>query len=527
MTPGMSNRVRRSLLLLAVTLSVLLGIGLWPAADPAFRIVDDADKLAQKQQHLRKPRSLEGARPNIVLILADDLGREELNKVPTPHLQKLGAEGVNFTDGYITSPICSPSRAALMTGRYQQRFGFEIITHERYPRNRLEWFFARMLASGHGWHALDELLVPPAEEILRQGIPPSELTIAELLKQRGYATGIFGKWHLGFNESSQPLSRGFDYQYGFLEAFSLYADPHDEQIVNARVDLFADKYHWWKGRHGNCAIQRNGQEVDEKVYLTESIASEAARWIGEHKGEPFFAYVPFSAPHAPLQAPRKYVERFSAEPDERKRVYYAMIAALDDAVGEILRALDDAGVRDNTLVMFTSDNGTAEYLGVGSGKPGKFTNFEGGVRVPMLLRYPAKVRGGQELSQPVSSLDLFMTAVAAAGAELPARTYDGVDLLPLIEANSAPERALFWRSAGHRAIRHGRFKLVSDQRTGSRALYDVVADPKEEHQVEDPATTEALEARLVEWERSLVQPSWPRVMDYHFVYDGKPYVFPL
>jgi arylsulfatase A-like enzyme len=529
------------LVVLAVVLIPTFTWLLWPAADPRFVIVDDEATLSEKDRFLREtPVTTEGERPNIVLILADDLGKHDLTlygqaPVDTPNINRIAKEGAMMTEGYITSPICAPSRAGLLTGRYQQRYGFELITHERYPRNRLEWFFAKHLARGHGWEPLDELLVPESAEIVRQGLPPSELTVAELLKKRGYATGIFGKWHLGFNEQAIPTHRGFDYAYGFYEAFSLYQDPEAPDVVNAKIDLFADKYHWYTGRHGNCAIRRNGVEIDEKVYLTESIAKETVEWISAHAHEPFFAYVPFSAPHAPLQAPKRYVDRFAHVQDPALRVYYAMIASLDDAVGEILDVLEKKGIADNTIVMFLSDNGGVLYNRIADNKPlkgGKLTHFEGGVNVPFALRFPKSVPSGLVMEQPVSALDLFATIIAQSHTPLPqTREYDGVDLVPFLrgENKDAPHEALYWRAEGQRAIRVGSYKLVTDSLTGARALYDLANDKSELHNIlsQRPEIVTDLEGKLRAWEKHLIRPSWPHVMNYHFNDGEQTFVFPL
>ena len=530
--------MKRAWLLAAAIAAAGLAWLFWPQGDPRFEIRFDPTKTAAARHFLAEPATPSRG-PNVVLIVADDLGKNDTSlysarPLQTPAMERLAGGGVRFTDGYITSPVCSPSRAALMTGRYQQRFGFELLVHDRYPRNRVEWLFAKYFFTAHGWHALDAIMTPRPEDILRQGLPPSELTIAELLKKHGYATGIFGKWHLGFSTETIPERRGFDYQYGFYDAFSLYKDPDADDVVNARGSYFADRYQWHKGRHDNCAIRRNGAEIDETVYLTQKIADEAIAWIMAQK-RPFFAYVPFNAPHAPLQAERAYYDRFLHVPDETRRVYLAMIASLDDAIGRILDALDERDLADDTLVIFTSDNGGAEYTGATTNAPlkgGKFTNFEGGLNVPFVLRWPKRVAGGRTYSQPVSSLDAFMTIAQAASVTLPKdRAYDGVDLVPFLalERGDAPHAALYWRAAGHRAIRAGRYKLISDAKTGSRALYDVVADKNETTNLasQDSPRVEALEAQLRAWERELVDPAWPNVMEYRFSDGEQRFVFPL
>ena len=423
------------------------------------------------------------------------------------------------------APCENPAKNA-----YQQ-----LLTHDRYPRSRLEWWVARTFFSTHGWHTLAAPTAPTTADMLRQGVPPSELTLAELLRKHGYRTGIFGKWHLGFGPDVLPEKRGFETQYGFYDAFSLYGDPADPKLVGIRQSYFADRYQWWRGRSGGSAIRRDGAVVDEHEYLTAAIAREASAWITEHRDVPFFAYVPFNAPHAPLQAPREYVDRLSSIIDPDRRVYYGLVAALDDAVGEVLAAIDRAGVSERTLVVFLSDNGAASYTGIVDNAPlagGKLTNFEGGVNVPFVLRWPARVGGARTYAAPVSTLDVFATIVQATGVELPTdRPYDGVDLVPFVTGARAeePHAALFWRAAGHRAVRAGSWKLISDTTTGVHALYDLSRDPFEHTDLaaREPERAAALEKMLAQWETTLAAPSWPPAMEYHFTIGGHDFVFPL
>ena len=522
-------------------LAALLAWCFWPIAEARWAIRFDAQAARGTKAFLQAPVAPSPHRPpNIVVILADDLGKYDTSiyadsTVPTPNLERLAADGVRFSAGYVTSPVCSPSRAALMTGRYQQRFGFELLTHDRYPHNRPEWWAARLLFSSDGFETLASPTAPSSDDLQRQGIPPDEITLAELLRKQGYRTGIFGKWHLGFGASMLPAARGFQEQYGFYDAFSLYADRNAADIVNVGGANFIDRYQWWRGRSGGSAIRHNGELVEEKGYLTTRIAEEAARWIEASDDAPFFAYVPFNAPHAPLQAPRPYVERCAAVADPDRRVYCGMVAALDDAVGVVLAALTRRGVADDTLVFFLSDNGAASYMGLVDNAPlagGKLTNFEGGVNVPFLLRWPARIAAATVYTEPVSALDVFATAAQAAGAALsPGRSVDGVDLVPFVrgERKGLPHEALFWRAAGHCAVRVGRHKLITDRRTGARALYDLETDPREQQNLAaaDPELASQLERRLADWEAQLVPPRWPPAMEYHFTLGGLRFVFPL
>jgi arylsulfatase A-like enzyme len=534
--------VKSKILAALVGLAAVLAWLLWPNADPSLAIRFDPDATRAAREFLARPAAPSAARPpNVVLIVADDLGKHDTSVytpsfVPTPSLEKLAAGGVTFTQGYVTAALCAPSRASLLTGRYAQRYGFEILTHDRYPRNRLERFLVQHVLATHGWQpppaASD---VPPAADLARQGVPPSELLLSELLKKQGYATGIFGKWHLGSSDELAPRSRGFDAQYGFYEAFTLMADPDDPDIVSIRRNDLPDRFQWYQGRRSNAPIRRDGVVVDEQRYLTDAIADEAIAWIEAQATRPFFAYVPFNAPHAPYQAPRAYVERFASEPREDRRVYFAMIASLDDAIGRVLAALERTGVAENTLVVFVSDNGGAAYTGIPDNTPladGKFGNFEGGINVPFVARWPGRIAPGTTYREPISTLDAFATIARATRVELPAdRAYDGVDLLPYLrgETAGAPHEALFWRAGEQRAVLAGHDKLIRDGRTGSRVLFDLAADPSEQRDrcAADPARADELDAKLRAWEAELAPPRWPGVMERRFTVGGRDFAFPI
>src|SRR5437867_1108211 len=255
------TRGRVALIALAATLAYLV----YPLSSARFRIVVDEAKLHGRERYLASAPARERRGPNVVLILADDLGKTDIStyegRVPTPHIDALGREGAACSEGYITSPICSPSRAGLLTGRYQQRFGHELQPHDRYPRNRLEYYLFKYLLARGDFRVADLIAFPRFEDILGQGLPASEVTLAEVLRRQGYRTAIIGKWHLGSYGGHIPIRRGFDYHYGFYEAHTLYADPGDPDIVNQRHDDFTDRHIWSQGRHGNCALRRNGDVV--------------------------------------------------------------------------------------------------------------------------------------------------------------------------------------------------------------------------------------------------------------------------
>jgi len=533
---------KRLIVLIALILSPLLIYLMYPLDDRRYAITADRAMLERKRAFLDARRTCAHARnrPNIVIILADDLGKTDISlyggtAVHTPNIDALGKEGVVFDEAYCTSPICSPSRAGMLTGRYGQRYGYETQPNSRYPRNRLEYYAYKNFVNTGNWVLAPLQGIPAEEDIARQGLPASEITLAELLGADGYRTAITGKWHLGHNGDFIPNNRGFGYQYGFYEAFTLYAPIGSPGIVEHRHDYFASKHIWAQERTGTCAIRRDGAVIDEKEYLTFAIAREAVQFIKENSAAPFLLYVPFSAPHTPFQAPVSYCERFSHVADTNKRVYYAMIAALDDAVGMISRAIKDAGLDEKTLVVFASDNGGATYTGATDNAPlkgGKFTNFEGGINVPLALRWKGRISGGARYTKPVSLLDVFATAASAAGCALPSdREIDGVDLLPYVtgSAKCSPHRALFWRSCFNRAVRKGDWKLIVDERSGRKLLYNMRADKVEHRDLSagNPETIEELMNHFRAWEKGMTGPLWPRVMDYRFVIDGEEFYYAL
>jgi arylsulfatase B len=427
-------------------------------------------------------------RPNIVLILADDLGYGELGcqgnpQIPTPHIDSIAANGVRFTDGYVSAPYCAPSRAGLMTGRYQTRFGHE--------RNVV------------GDRNLDADV----------GLPTGEETLAALLKRAGYATGGFGKWHLGAAEKFHPQRRGFDEFFGFLHEGHYYL-PQPYKGGTTRLRPNEPPY------DEENPIRRGSDKVDEKQYLTDAITREASAFIGRHAKHPFFVYVPYNAVHSPMQATTDYMRRFNGIGDEQRQVFAAMLSAMDDGVGAILRRLREHKLEDDTLVIFLSDNGgpTAELTS--SNRPlrgGKGQLWEGGIRVPFMAQWKGRIPAGRTLREPVISLDIAATALAAAGAPRPARPMDGVDLLPVLTGASdrPPHDALFWRYNNAIALRRGDWKLVR-QPAGPKApepafeLYNLAADVSETRNLVsvEAAKAASMKVELDRINAGMVAPLW-------------------
>jgi arylsulfatase A-like enzyme len=501
-----------------------------------FPIDSDEHLALSKGRYLDSLLSMEdpGDRPNILLILVDDLGRDDIgvyarDGVNTPNLLRLANTGTTFTAAYSTSSVCSPSRASLLTGRYQHRFGFERQPMNRYPRNRLEYFMVDHFVNTEPMRLLEPMASPSREEIRKQGIPPGEILLPEILQANGYHTGIFGKWHLGLSETFLPNARGFDEQYGFYEAFSRYALPGDPDVVDYKHDYFANRHIWRQKRKGSCAIRVNDSIIMEKDYLTFSIAGRTVDFIRQHKEGPWFAYAAFNAPHTPFQVPVNYYERFAHIEDENKRVYYAMISALDEAIGTILDHLQQDGMLENTLILFVSDNGGATYTGAtenGSLNAGKMTQFEGGVNVPCIVSWQDHLPSGGLYREPVSLMDLFATALSASGIRQPLdRTMDGVDLLPYLngQKEGPPHRALFWRTDFNKSVRFGPWKLIWNTRDEQVFLFDLEQDREEQNNLagDQPELVDMLKQEIIRWEQDMKAPAWPGVMEIRFVINGE------
>ncbi len=410
-------------------------------------------------------------RPNIIVIVADDLGYADLGcqgrskDVRTPNIDTLASNGVRFTNGYVSCPVCSPTRAGLITGRYQQRFG-----HEFNPR-----------------------AASPGQEF---GLPLTEVTLADRLKKAGYATGMVGKWHLGGDEKRLPLSRGFDSFFGFPAGAHSY------------IDAMADS---------NNPIYRGRERYNEKEYLTDAFSREACAFVEQHAGktQPFFLYLTYNAIHTPQQAPEKYLARFADVRDVKRRTMLAMLSAMDDGVGAVLEHVRKAGAMDNTLVFFISDNG-GPTAGNGSrndplrGFKGEV--LEGGIRVPFLVQWPRVLPKGRVYDAPVISLDIHATAVAAARASVSAeKPLDGVNLLPFLtgDKKTPPHEALYWRFGQQWAIRKGDWKAAV-ARDETLQLFDLRNDPGESRNLAGEKA-EVL-AELVKdydaWNAQLAQPLW-------------------
>jgi arylsulfatase A-like enzyme len=464
--------------------------------------------------------------PNIVVILADDLGWNDLSfaggglgggQVKTPRIDSLAAEGVRFTNGYAANATCAPSRAAILTGRYPTRSGYE-FTPAGVPFMRGIAWFNRNEEPPPIYHEELEDTYPPRES---QGLPPSEITLAELLRERGYHTLHFGKWHLGEDAPFRPEAQGFDESLGFYSGASMYLPEDDAAVVNSKQDFDPiDQFLW---ANLPFMVRYNGSgPFAPSGYMTDYLADEAARAIEANRNRPFFMYLAFNAPHTPLQALRSDYDALPGVTNHTERVYGAMMLALDRAVGRVLDALAANGLAENTLVLFTSDNGGANYVGLPDlNKPyrgWKMTFFEGGVHMPFFAKWPRVLPRGATNAAPVAHFDVFATAAAAAGAPLPSdRVIDGVDLVPFATGARAgvPHEALFWRSGHYRVVRAGDWKLQRSERPPKVWLFDLAHDPTEQHDLSqaEPARVAELTALLDAHDATQSPPLWPSLVE--------------
>ena len=524
-------RIWKASLIGSAAIAVAAIAAAWFAPAHVYALVDGIRNPIADTQEIRWSQgptvAPPGKRPpNIVLIVADDLGINDLTAtgtgfaggtVPTPNIDRIATEGANFLLGHSGSATCSPSRAALMTGRYPARFGFEFtavpdVLARKLARPRQGYLHQPVYHAQHGGH------MPRFEDM---GMPASEVTIAEALKAHGYHTIHIGKWHLGEAAGMRPESQGFDESLGFMSAAAKYLPMRDPRVVDARLDYDPVDRLIWIGL--TDAVQWNGgQRFHPGEYLTDYFAGQAEAAIAANRNRPFFLYLAFNAPHTPFQASRSDYDALPMIKDRRARVYGAMVRALDRDVGRVMAALKRQGIDDNTMVILTSDNGGAWYAGLPTiNQPyrgWKATFFEGGIRVPFLVRWPDKIAPGQRPAMPAHHLDVFATAVAAAGAAMPTdRTMDSVNLLPFVtgQAKDIPERTIVWRSGGYQAIKQGKWKLQIAGRPQKVWLFDLAADPTERRNVaaEYPGDVKRLRSSLAEFDRQMPRPMWPALIE--------------
>lgn len=420
--------------------------------------------------------------PNIIVLLADDLGYGELScqgsvDIPTPHIDSIAANGVRFTNGYVAGPNCSPSRAGLLTGRIPTRFGYEFNP------------------------------TGPLNEQPEFGLPPEEITIAEALHDGGYTTGLIGKWHQGGTAKYHPFRHGFDEFFGFTHEGHYFVPPPYTGVTTMlrRKALPGGGKGIWAGKKGliyhthmhydepdydaNNPIVRGGQPVEEQEYLTDALTREAVDFIDRHDDKPFFLYLAYNAVHSPLQGADAYMNKFGHIADIQRRIFAAMLANMDDSVGAVMAQLRQSDLEENTLVFFLSDNGgpTRELTssnGVLRGEKGQM--YEGALRVPFMVQWKGRIPAGRVYDKPVTSYDIFATAAANSDGVTVPKQVEGVDLVPFLTGKNdgRPHETLFWRQGGKSGLRQGDWKLV---RMGKRLvpgnsqwqLYDLSSDISE------------------------------------------------
>ena len=457
-------------------------------------------------------------RPNLIFLIADDLGYGELGcqgnpQIPTPHIDSIADRGVRFTDGYVTAAYCSASRAGLVTGRYQNRFGYEFNP------------------------------IGADNEAPGVGLPSSEITLARHLRDAGYATALIGKWHLGGSAPFHPIRRGFDEFFGFLhEGHYFVPPPYREVTTMLRRKALPDggEGRWVSddgtlvlsthmGSHepsydANNPILRGGQPVPEDNYLTDAFTREAIDFIDRNHERPFFLCLAYNAVHSPLQGADAYMRKFSHIEDIHRRIFAAMLANLDDSVGEVVSAVEQHQLSEQTLIVFLSDNGGPTKELTSSNLPlrgGKGQVYEGGIRIPFLMQWPSRLPKGVVYEQPVISLDLFATALAVTGTgtDQLARSLDGVNLIPFLtgaERNTPPHNELYWRLGNRTALRAGDWKLLRQpaRRTGAAdwELYNLAQDISETNNLADAESDRVrrLEQRWNHWNDQMIEPFWSR-----------------
>ena len=430
----------------------------------------------------------EPRRPNVIFVLVDDLGYADLGctgaaDVRTPHIDRLAKEGVRCTDFYANAPVCTPTRAAFLTGRWQQRVGLEWAMGFTAEQRRRQ---------GDRW--VDE------PDKLALGLPTTEPSVARMLQGAGYATACFGKWHLGFKPEYNPTRHGFDEYFG---------------VLLGHADFYSYNYF-----DGTYHLYENDKPAKAKGYLTDRINDRAVEYINRQGKKPFFLYVPYNAVHWPFQPPDRPEPALTEKNkyDGTRKDYVAMLGRIDDGVGRMLAALEKQGVADDTLFLFSSDNGGERLSDNAPLFNHKTTLWEGGIRVPCLMRWPARLPQGKVTPQPAITMDLTATILAAAGAR-PPKDYrpDGIDLLPILTGKQAgQERTFYWRidRAGRKqkAVRHGQWKFLQDDMV--EMLFDLEKDVSERTDLayRRPDVLAKLKKLLADWEADLARNPPPFVV---------------
>ena len=463
-----------------------------------------------------------------MFILADDLGINDIStfgggvaggKVPTPNIDRLAAEGAIYSQAYAGTASCAPSRAMILTGRYPTRTGFE-FTPTPDGMGRIVKALSDEMDSGLPPVTYLDAAVEGAPDFDGQGLPGSEQTIAEILKPAGYHSVHIGKWHLGDGPEFSANAQGFD--ESLLMASAMHLPEDDPNVVNAKVDFDPiDKFLW--ARMQFATSYNGGKWFKPGGYLADYWTDEAIKVIEANRNRPFFLYLAHWNVHTPLQATKADYDAVGDIKPHRLRVYAAMVRALDRSVGRIMQSLKDQGLDDNTIIVFSSDNGGAGYIGLpqvnAPYRGWKLTLFEGGIRVPMFVRWPGRIAPGTRVDTPVAHIDLMPTFARAGGAQLPAGLQiDGVDLLgpdPANPVGKRPDDAIFWQSAYYRVVRQGDWKLQVTERPHKTWLFNLKDDPTEKRDLAaaNPAKVAELKALLAKHQQGARKPLYPHTIE--------------
>ena len=482
------------------------------------------------------PKTRTSSKPNIIIILVDDLGFNQISsygggmangQFKTPNIDKLANDGVLCTNGYSSSPVCSPSRASLLTGRFATRFGYE-FTPTTYSMMKAISIFSKKngIADGIYYDNREENIIA----IDQMGIPQSEKTIPEILKPEGYHNIHIGKWHLGHGKDFLPRKHGFDESLR-MDQGSLFLPENDKNVINAKLDFDPiDKVLW-----GNLPYAVNfneGPRMNPDGHLTDYLTDEAVKVIEKNKNRPFFLYLAYWAVHSPLQAKKEDYEKLSFIKNHEERVLASMVMTVDRGVGKIRDVLKENNMDDNTIIIFTSDNGAPGYIGLPDlNKPyrgWKLTHFEGGVHVPFIVSYPNKIPKGSAYNGRVSNLDIFSTAASLAGIDINRNDlqqiqFDGVNILPYLsgEKEGEPDRVLFNKSGDYSFLIKDGWKLQVDLIQNKKWLYNLNEDPTEQINLIEsyPEKLNELEKILNKKLSEQVKPIWPSLLDWPIFID--------
>ena len=527
--------------LLIVFILIVIAIGIWFSQN-WYKMPKYISNLKNptienvKTEWENGPETRTNFKPNIIVVLVDDLGFNQISSYgggmsngnfKTPNIDNLAKDGVLCTNGYSSSPICSPSRASLLTGRFATRFGYEFTPTTSSMMKAISLFSKKNeVADGIYYDKREENII----DIEQMGLPQSEKTIAEMLKPEGYHNIHIGKWHLGHSKDFLPRKHGFDESLR-IDQGSLFLPEDDKNVINAKLEFDPiDKVLW-----GNLPYAVNfneGPRMNPNGHLTDYLTNEAVKVIEKNKNRPFFLYLAYWAVHSPLQAKKEDYEKLSFIENHNERVLASMVMTVDRGVGKIRDVLKKNNIDDNTIIIFTSDNGAPGYIGLPDlNKPyrgWKLTHFEGGVHVPFIVSYPNKIPKETTYNGRVSNLDILSTVASVAGVDMNRNDlkeieFDGANVLPYLigENEGEPERVLFNKSGNYSFIIKEGWKLQVDLVQNKKWLYNLNEDPTEQINLikSDLKKLNELEKILNKKLSEQVKPIWPSLLDWPIFID--------